>query len=148
MTLKTVRKMAADIMKCGKSRVRIMDFKRAEEALTREDVKGLVKDKAIIELPKMGISRHRARLRQSRKQMGRGRGRGTKKGSEFAGTSAKDQWMRKVRAQRRTLAKNRGKMEGAEYRDVYRMIKGNAFKARKQLEQYLAKAAATKKVQE
>ena len=141
MTIKTVRRVAADIMKCGESRVVILDAKKAEEALTREDVKALIKQKAIIRLQKRGVSRGNARIRQSRKQAGRGRGKGRKKGSMFAGTSAKDLWMRKVRAQRRLMKRYRGKVPNLEYRRVYRMVKGNSFKAKKQLEQELSELA-------
>ena len=42
MSVKTVRRVAGDILKCGISRIKILDAKRAMEALTREDVKQLI----------------------------------------------------------------------------------------------------------
>ncbi len=138
MSMKTVRRLAAKIWRSGKSRVRILDTKRASEALTSEDVKQLIADKAVILLQKTGVSRGAGRDKAERKAKGRRSGPGSRKGSQFAGTSAKDLWMRKVRAQRRLLKSQKGKISKSDYRDAYRMVKGNAFLSKKRLEDYLA----------
>ncbi|MBU1197497.1 50S ribosomal protein L19e [Candidatus Micrarchaeota archaeon] len=144
MAIHTVRRLAAKIWRSGESRVRIMDAKRAGEALTTEDVKQLIEEKVVILLPKQGVSRGKARIKQSRKKMGRGRGKGSRKGSKYAGISKKDRWIRKVRAQRRLLKSRQGKIPNAVYRSTYRMIKGNAFPDKKRLEDYLKKMAPIK----
>jgi large subunit ribosomal protein L19e len=145
MSVKTVRRIAGKLLNSGTSRIRILDAKRASEALTREDVRGLIKEKIVIVLPKQGISRGKARITQSRKQAGRGRGEGKTKGARYAGVSRKQLWMRKVRALRKTLKNNSFRLESADYRIIYRMVSGNAFRGRKQLLDYVIKTSTDKK---
>ncbi|MEW5955700.1 MAG: 50S ribosomal protein L19e [Candidatus Micrarchaeota archaeon] len=133
MGLATIKRLAADLMKCGESRVRILDAKKAEDALTREDVRKLIIERVVVKLPETGVGRGKARWKQSRKQAGRRRSRGSKKGSKYAGQSAKQRWMQKARAQRRLLRGLKQKISGAAYRKAYRMIKGSAFRTKKQL---------------
>lgn len=146
MSVKTVRRVASEMLNIGQSRIRILDAKRASEALTREDVRGLLKDKAVIALPKQGISRGKAKITQTRKQSGRGRGKGSKKGAMYAGVSKKELWMRKVRALRKTLTNNKFRLDSADYREIYNMVRGNAFRGRKQLTEFIMKRSAEKKV--
>lgn len=137
MSMKTIRRLAAKIFKSGESRVRILDAKRAGEALTSEDVKGLIAEKIVIMLPKQGVSRGNARDKKIRQKKGRRRGPGSRKGSHYAGTSAKDMWMRKVRAQRKVLRSLKNTVSKTDYRSAYRMIKGNAFSDKKHLAEHL-----------
>ncbi|MBI5225141.1 50S ribosomal protein L19e [Candidatus Micrarchaeota archaeon] len=139
MSVQTVRRIAADILKAGESRIRVLDVKRATEALTREDIRNLIKDKAVILLPKQGISRGEARIAQTRKRSGRGRGEGKKKGSMYAGTSKKDLWMRKVRSLRKSLKNNKFRLESKDYRKIYRMVSGNSVKNKIQLSETIGK---------
>ncbi|MFH0972323.1 MAG: 50S ribosomal protein L19e [Candidatus Micrarchaeota archaeon] len=145
MAVHTVRRVAADILGVGTSRIRILDAKAANEALTREDVRGLIKDKVVIVLPKQGVSRGKARITQSRKHAGRGRGEGSKKGARYAGVSRKELWMRKVRALRKTLRNNKFRTNTTDYREMYRMVSGNAFKGKKQLLEFITKKSETEK---
>ena len=133
MSVKTVRRVAGDILKCGISRIKILDAKRAMEALTREDVKQLIKEKLIIKIQKTGVSRGAARKRQSRKRSGRGRGRGKMRGSAFASVSEKDMWQRKIRALRKVLGANEDRIPSSERRTFYRRIKGNLYASKKRL---------------
>jgi large subunit ribosomal protein L19e len=139
MAISTVRRVAARILGAGESRIRILDTKRATEALTAEDVRGLIRDKAVIAIPKDGVSRGKARITQQRKHAGRGRGKGSKKGSMYAGTTKKDLWMRKVRSQRKTLRNNKFRLSSQNYRRIYGMVSGNAFKGKKQLVEFIGK---------
>ena len=59
MTLQMTKKIAAGIMKCGVSRVRIKDTTAAEEALTRNDIRDLINNKKIIKIQKKGSSKFR-----------------------------------------------------------------------------------------
>jgi large subunit ribosomal protein L19e len=116
MGLVTVRRLAASILGVGESRVRIIDPKAAEDALTRDDVRQLIKDGYVTALQKKGVG-HKAVTHK--------RGRGHRKGSYG---NAKELWMRKVRAQRKCLASAKPRMEPSAYRKAYRMVKGNAFR--------------------
>ncbi len=136
MSFATVRRLAAKIFKVGESRVRIVEPQAAIQALTGDDVRDLVKNKSVIILPKKGVSRAKARFNQSRKAAGRGRGPGSKRGTIYARMPKKERWIRKVRSQRKIL-KNSVGLDSKFRRKVYGMVKGNAFKAKKQLVAYL-----------
>ncbi|MBI5636315.1 50S ribosomal protein L19e [Candidatus Micrarchaeota archaeon] len=136
MSFATVRRLAAKIFRVGESRVRFAEPEKAISALTGDDVRELVKNKSVLILPVRGVSRAKARFNQSRKQAGRGRGPGSKRGGLYARMPKKERWIRKVRSQRRILKNTLG-LESKFRRKVYGMVKGNAFKAKKQLVAYL-----------
>jgi large subunit ribosomal protein L19e len=109
------------------------------EALTREDVRGLIKDGSIYAIQPRGVSRIRGREKQEQAKKGRRGGKGSKKGTHAARQHPKTHWIAKVRSQRRYL---RGLIDGKKLaegssRKIYLMIKGNAFKGVKVLETYL-----------
>lgn len=137
MSLQTIRRIAARISKAGESRVKIIDATRAAQALTAEDVRGLIKDGVVVITAKRGPSRAAARFKQSRLRAGRRRGKGSLKGSKFAGLTQKDQWIQKVRALRSLLKSLKPKLKEGAYRSVYRKVKGNAFKNKHALLTYL-----------
>ncbi|NYZ74773.1 50S ribosomal protein L19e [Candidatus Micrarchaeota archaeon] len=144
MGLVTIKRLAADLMKCGESRVRILDAKKAEEALTREDVRRLVKERVIIKLQAIGVGRSKAQRKHERKREGRRRGPGSKKGTPFAAKSRKRRWIEKTRAQRKLLKSMKQKMDNSAYRKTYRMVKGSAFRTKKQLAIYLEEKGSSK----
>jgi large subunit ribosomal protein L19e len=137
MSLKTVKRLAADILKAGESRVRIVDAKKAGEAMTREDVKGLLKEGVVVLLQKKGVGRGKAKLRQEKRRKGRRRGRGSRKGAKYATLGRKEQWMKRVRAQRRLLKSLKGRLKEGSYKKLYVMVKGNAFKDKRQLDSFI-----------
>ena len=144
MSLQTIRRVAASILKCGKSRVRILDAKKADEALTRDDVRELIREGFIVKLQSEGVGRGKARHKQERREAGRRRGRGSKKGTPYAAESSKSRWMRQVRNQRRLLQNLADKLEPASRKKVYFMIKGNAFPNRKRMLAFLRESGALK----
>jgi len=116
MSLVTVKRLAADILGVGKSRVRILNPKKAADALTRDDVRELIREGFVASVQKTGVGRTKRE-----KSRGRGRRRGSK-------ANGKALWMRKVRAQRKFLVSVKTRMESKDYRKAYVMVKGNAFK--------------------
>lgn len=137
MTLETIKRITSRIYKTGTSRVKILDVKAAKEALTSEDVRSLVKNKKIIIVQKIGVSRRNARKKHAAKKKGRSRGPGSLKGSKYSRQSAKERWIEKIRSQRKTLHKLKPLLKENQYRKLYYMIKGNAFKSTKQLQNYM-----------
>ncbi len=136
--LKTVRRMAADILGVGIHRVWI-DPERTEEALqaiTREDVKRLIKEGVIKAKPVRGISRARTRLRHEQKRKGRRRGPGSRKGSRV---DRKRLWVQRIRAIRRFLRylRRRRIITRRVYRMLYMMAKGGAFTSVSHLKTYI-----------
>ncbi|MBI5228763.1 50S ribosomal protein L19e [Candidatus Micrarchaeota archaeon] len=139
MALSTVKRLAADIMKVGINKVRIDpgNTNRAEEALTRNDVRDLINDGVVFKLPKGG-RRH--------KESHRGRGQGSRKGTRAARTPPKEKWMAQVRSQRSYLAQlvSDGVLSKEHKRMVYMKIKSGIFKSKKTMHAYLKDNALLK----
>lgn len=141
MSLKNQRRLAAEILKIGETRVWI-DPERIEEvsaAIVREDVRRLIHDGAIRALPKQGISRARARLLREKKKRGLRKGSGSRRGTKGARSPPKQTWISGVRAMRTYLRELRDRRAITKdvYRNLYRMVKGGAFKSKAHLEQHL-----------
>ena len=137
MAIETVKRVAGRLLKCGTSRIRITDAKRASEALTSDDIKELIGEGIVYAIPKKGVSRGKARFKQSRVHAGRRRGSGSRKGSGYAKVPEKTRWTLKVRGQRKLLAMLKPQLHPGNYRKLYRMIKGNWFRNKKHLKQHL-----------
>jgi large subunit ribosomal protein L19e len=141
MAMNTVRRIASEVLGVGESKVKFKNesISKISDALTREDVRTLIKDGAIVAIARRGVSRIRGRAKQAQKKKGRRTGSGSKKGTHSARKSDKETWMQKVRAQRRFLrnAIAEGKISHESARKIYMMVKGNAFKGVKLLEVYL-----------
>ncbi len=136
MSIKTVKRMAADILKCGENRIKINPekFSEASSALTRDDVKVLIMQGTITSEKKRGTSRYRGRLNDERKRKGR-RGAGSVKGRPS--NLKKRIWTLHTRAQRRTLRKVKSALKDSAYRRLYLKIKGGEFKSCSQLMHYI-----------
>jgi large subunit ribosomal protein L19e len=141
MAMNSVRRIASGILGVGESKVRFRQdsLSRISEALTREDVRALVKDGAIFALKPRGVSRVRGNSKRTQMRKGRRFGPGSKRGTPSARKGSKEAWMQKVRAQRRYLfgLVESGKISREAFRKSYLMVKGNAFKGVKMLETHL-----------
>ncbi len=139
MNLKSQRRIAADIMKCGVGRVKITESKEVEEALTRNDIRRLIVRGAITKAPFQGMSSAGKKKLRLQKKRGRRGGRGSRKGSKGARRDKKENWIRRVRALRKTLRELRDskRIEVRDYRSLYMRVKGNAFRNKKHLLGYL-----------
>jgi len=134
MNTETQKVLAAKVAGVGLARVVLnpLRYEDIKEALTKDDIRGLIKDGAIKILPISGPSRHRARARHLQQKKGRQMGHGTRKGKKFARNPRKQQWMRKIRKIRSTLLdlKKKGMLETFTYRDLYVKAKGGFFRDR------------------
>jgi large subunit ribosomal protein L19e len=144
--------MAADVMKVGYYRVAIVKPEEAIQAMTKDDVRALIKKGAIIKKAVKPASKVRARKTLAQKQKGRRKGFGTKKGKIGGRIDSKTEWMKKVRALRKELKHLKPKMNEDAYRKLYRMIKGSYFRNKSHLKLYMTekklwkeKTAATAK---
>lgn len=141
MNLKPQKRMAASILKCGQNRI-FMDPYLIEDiamAITREDIRNLIKEGVIQKKYKKGISKTRKNIRHERKKKGRGRGIGKRKGSKGARTPKKKAWMKRIRPQRRELKKMRDRKQitTATYRKLYKNAKGGMFASVAQMNRYI-----------
>ena len=141
MNLTSQRKIASAVLDCGINRVWI-DPERADEvsmAITREEIRKLIKDKAIKASPMNSTSRGRARVLAEKKKKGRRVGQGSKKGKKYAVVKRKTRWMNRIRAQRKKLFDLRENriISVSTYRSLYRKAKGGEFRSTAELERYI-----------
>ncbi|MFQ6087434.1 MAG: 50S ribosomal protein L19e [Candidatus Methanofastidiosia archaeon] len=149
MNLKVQRRLASQILKCGENRI-FLDGKKAEEismAITREDVRRLIKKGLVYKKPKKGISSFRDRFIKKQKKKGRRKGAGSRKGTFKARYSKKKRWMDKIRPIRRELKelRRRRKIEKSSYQKLYRMAKGGTIKSVKHLNRYIEEHGLTRR---
>jgi large subunit ribosomal protein L19e len=140
-SLKTQRRLAAQILKVGQNRVWIDPEKvdDAETAITRDDVRKLIHEGTIKSNPEKGVSRARARVLHEKKKKGLRSGVGSKSGSPYARISKKERWMSKIRALRKRLRvlKARKAITESAYRELYRMASSGRFTSVADLERHL-----------
>jgi large subunit ribosomal protein L19e len=140
MGASSVRKIAAGMLKCGESRIRMEMGKEIEEALTRDDVRSLIRSGLVWKVQKKGTSKFRAKVSFRQKRKGRRTGAGSRKGTYNARSGPKKRrWIKSVRALRRLLRelKDNGQIEPKTYTQFYPRIKGGEFRNRKHLLFYL-----------
>lgn len=140
-SLNSQRRLAAQILKVGQNRVwidpeRIYDV---ELAITREEIRKLIHEGAIKQLPEKGVSRARARVSHEKKKKGRQRGLGSRSGSSHAKISKKKAWMNKIRGLRKRLRelKTSRIITRSAYRKLYRMASSGRFESIGDMERYL-----------
>jgi large subunit ribosomal protein L19e len=141
MNLTLQKRLASQVMNCGLDRVRFdtENLEQIKEAITKADVKGLIKKGMVTKIPKKGISRYRAILRIEQRKKGRRRGHGTRKGTYGARMRDKEKWMGKVRLQRSTLRELEAskKINHEEYVELYMKIKGGFFRSKRHMMLYI-----------
>jgi len=141
MNLSNKKRIAAQVMKCGESRVNfdVESLQAIKEAITKSDIRALVKDKVITKKPKKGVSKTSLRKTLKQKRKGRRAGHGKKSGTHHARLPKKKEWMAKVRAIRdllKTLRKNEV-ITPNHYRMLYKKSKGGFFRSRRHVKLYI-----------
>jgi len=126
--MRTVRRIAADILKVGESRVKIDPKIKEMTLLTRADVKNAINKGLIYKINKKG----NASLNK-----GKRRTPGRKKGKKYALLSRKRRWILRVRSQRKLLRSLKPILDNKSYKRIYRMVKGGYFRSKSHLLLYL-----------
>ena len=133
MKIESARKIASEFLNVGVSRVWISPEakERIKNAMTREDIKALIKEKLIKKKPGFK-SRARARVLEQKRKKGRRKGRGSKKGTQKARINPKRQWIKTIRAIRRLLRKlkEEKKLSKEEYRKHYLYAKAGKYRSK------------------
>ena len=146
MKAEKAKEIAARLLKIGKNKIWI-DPEEAEsvkEAITKDDIRELIKNGIIKKRKENEQSRGRARKIEKQKKKGRRKGHGSRKGTAKARRNRKMDWINKVRAQRALLKelkeKHPDKVKKFGYSKLYRMIKGGFFRSKAQLERFVMEA--------
>jgi large subunit ribosomal protein L19e len=141
LSLKSQRRLASEIMKIGEGRVWIdperIDY--VEAAITREEIRKLVREGVIKSLPEKGVCRVRARILKEKRKKGLRRGPGGKSGPARSKISKKEAWINRIRPIRRRLneLKDSRAISESAYRQMYDMSESGAFKSKAELERYI-----------
>jgi large subunit ribosomal protein L19e len=130
--LKSQKRLAASILKCGVNRVWIDDSQISDidKAISRDEIRDLIENGAIAAHQKRGVSRGRARDRIAKRAYGHCKGPGRRRGTAGARNPSKRRWIQKIRAQRKVLRDMRetGTIDRSTYRVFYRKAAGGQFR--------------------
>jgi len=141
MKLDTQKRLAAQIFKCSKNRIRFEEdrLEDIKEAITKADIRALVIDKAISRKNKKGISRVRVKKRNIQRRKGKQKGYGKRKGKKTARLPKKKDWMDRIRLQRAFLRylKEKKLINNKTFRDLYKKSKGGFFRSKRHMNIYL-----------
>ena len=141
MRLTTQRRLTAAILKCSPKRVRFQQesLSDVKEAITKADLRSLVKQGTIKRLPVRGQSRARIRKKAAQKRKGRQRGQGSRKGKKTARLNPKRTWINRVRLQRKILQElwTAKKISPETHKTLYSKIKGGFFRNKRHLKLYI-----------
>jgi len=141
MNLKTQKRIIVSLTGVGRKRIwfnpdRISDIK---EAITKSDLRGLIKEGAIKIKAKRGISRSRIRKRIKQKRKGRRSSVSSRKGKKGARLARKTAWMLKVRSQRRFIKGliNKKLISNPTYQSLRNKIKGGFFRSTRHIKLFI-----------
>lgn len=150
MNFNLQRRLAKEVLRVGKYKIWI-DASHADEikeAITKADVRSLIK-KGFIKFRRTNMrSRVRARKLHEQRVKGRQKGIGKRRGTKTARAGTKEVWISKVRSQRELLKsmKNSELLEKKEWKRLYRMVKGGFFRSKAHLKLYIEKEGLVKNV--
>lgn len=135
------RRLAGQILKCGENRIRF-DPSRLDdikEAITKTDIRSLIKDGAISKKRLLNTSKFWARKRKTQKIKSRQKGYGSRKGRKTARLTPKRVWIDKIRLQRKFIRslKEKDSITSAAHHELYMKSKGGFFRSLRHLKLYL-----------
>ncbi len=141
MNLRNKRLIASRILKVGLDRVWFDPGRGSEikEAITRDDLRKLIVNGAILVKQKKGVSRGRFRMIILQKRKGRQSGPGSKEGKATSRLGRKEKWVKKIRAQRSLFLDllNKKVITNETYSHLRSKAKGGFFRSRRHIKLFL-----------
>ncbi len=149
MKLVVQKRLAAAVLKCSQKRIWInpKNLTEVKEAITKVDIKSLIKKGIIRKKQSTGISGFRTKKIKLQKSKGKQKGHGSRKGKKTARLGKKKAWIRKIRIQRRFLKelKSKNLLDTSAYRELYLKSKGGFFRSKRHIKLYLEENNLVKK---
>ncbi len=137
--VKSQKRIAAGVLGIGLSRVWVSPEAAVDvaQAMTREDIRGIIGRGLIKEKPAKKQTRATAKKNVLLKRKRKGVGHGKRRGSIGARAPKKKAWMKKIRSQRNVLTqlKETGAIDVRTYRKYYLRLKGGDYTSKKQLKE-------------
>jgi|SRR3989344_2609958 len=139
--LRTQRRIAAQVLKVGAGKIWFDPDKLPEirEAITKSDIRSLIRFKTIRVKKIPEQSKARTRKLKLQKRKGNRQGQGSRKGRATARSPRKKIWMLKIRAQRALLRnfKEKKLITNDDFKDFMAKAKGGFFRNKRHIKIYL-----------
>lgn len=134
------RRLAAQILKCGKNRIRFEPdrLEDIKEAITKTDIRILINEGVISKKRLLNTSRFWARETKKQKSKSRQKGFGSRKGRKTARLNPKRSWINRIRLQRNFIKslRDRNVITSGTYHELYMKSKGGFFRSLRHLKLY------------
>lgn len=146
--LRLQKRLTASLKRCGKRKVWLDPNEGIEigNANSRKNIRKLLKDGFIIVKPEAVHSRGRVRKNKKARLRGNHCGLGKRKGTTDARNSSKNLWAERLRVLRRLLKsyRDKKKIDKHLFQALYMKAKGNVFKNKRVLIEYIHRKKAEK----
>ena len=134
------KRLAAQILKCGKNRIRFGPdmFDDIKEAITKADIRSLIDNGIIYKKRLANTSKFWVRKTRMQKSKGKRKGFGSRKGKKTARLAPKRVWINKIRLQRDYIMslRNNKMITSTDYHELYMKSKGGFFRSIRHLKLY------------
>jgi len=141
MKLTLQKRLAADVMGVSPKKIKFNAENLADikEAITKQDIRNLIKEGIIAVLPAKGVSRARANKIKRQKKKGLKKGMGSRKGTQGARSPSKRDWINRVRSQRKFLKRllENNVVTHEVYKSLYLKVGGGFFRSVKHIQIFM-----------